>query len=59
MTEEADNVSVIMKNTLKLSLVFVPLLVSIVIVAQAPVPTVSRPFNPVTSKMLENPSPDD
>ena len=58
MSEEADNVSVIMKNTLKLSVVLVPVLVSMVLVAQAPLPA-PRPFNPVTSKMLENPSPDD
>src|SRR5712675_2167562 len=48
-----------MKNTLKLSVVLVPLLVSLVIVAQAPLPAGSRPFTPVTQKMLENPSPDD
>src|SRR5262245_19845814 len=48
-----------MKNTVKLSLVVVSLLLSLVIVAQAPPPAVSRPFPPVTQKMLENPSPDD
>src|SRR6185436_14015866 len=36
VSEEADNVSVIMKNTLKLSVVLVPVLVSMVLVAQAP-----------------------
>src|SRR5262245_28609416 len=56
---EADNFSVIMKNTLKLSVVLVPLLVTMMLVAQAPQPAASRPFNPVTEKMLENPSPDD
>ena len=44
---------------MKLSVVLVPLLVSLVIVAQAPKPAGPRPFTPVTQKMLENPSPDD
>jgi alcohol dehydrogenase (cytochrome c) len=57
--EEADNFSVTMKNTLKLSLVLVPLLVTMALLAQAPQPAASRPFTPVTQKMLENPSPDD
>src|ERR1700733_10013715 len=56
--EEAGNFSVIMKNTGKLFLVLAPLLVSFVIVAQAP-PAVPRPFTPVTQEMLVNPSPDD
>jgi glucose dehydrogenase len=55
---EADNFSVIMKNTVKLSVVLVLLLVSLVILAQAPPPATPR-FTPVTQKMLENPSPDD
>jgi len=57
--QEADNFSVTMKNTLKLSVVLVPLLVTMALVAQAPLPSGSRPFTPVTQKMLENPSPDD
>ena len=48
-----------MKNTVKLSVVLASLLVSLVIVAQAPPPAVPRSFTPVTQKMLENPSPDD
>jgi len=48
-----------MKNTLKLSVVLVPLLVTMALVAQAPLPAGSRPFTPVTQKMLENPSQDD
>src|SRR6185436_16020237 len=57
--EEKDNFSGIMKSTLKLSVVFLPMVVSLVIVAQAPQPVAPRPFTPVTEKMLENPSPDD
>src|SRR5262249_15695219 len=48
-----------MKNTLKLSVVLMLLLVSLVIVAQTPQPAASRAYTPVTQKMLENPSPDD
>src|SRR6186997_3180769 len=48
-----------MKNTVKASVVLVPLLVSLVVLAQAPPPAVPRPFTPVTQKMLESPSPDD
>src|SRR5262249_38304678 len=48
-----------MKNTLKLLLVVLPLVLSLVILAQAPPPAASRHFTPVTQKMLENPSPDD
>src|SRR5215831_20997620 len=48
-----------MKNTLKFSIVLALLLVSLVMVAQAPQPAGPRPYNPVTQKMLENPSPDD
>src|ERR1700751_5182546 len=48
-----------MKNTVKLSVVLVSLLISLVIVAQAPKPAGPRTFTPVTQKMLENPSPDD
>src|SRR5438552_8870536 len=48
-----------MKNTVKLSVVLASLLVSLVIVAQAPPPAVPQPFTPVTQKMLENPSPED
>src|SRR5256712_13907861 len=48
-----------MNNTVKLSVALVPLLLSLVIVAQTPHPAVPRSFTPVTQKMLENPSPED
>jgi alcohol dehydrogenase (cytochrome c) len=68
--EEPDNFTLTMNKTLNVSAVLVPMLLSVVILAQAPTPAVSpavspavanvsRPFTPVTSKMLENPSPDD
>src|SRR5205823_4134488 len=57
--EEAGNFSVIMKNTVKLSVLLALLLLTLVIVAQAPPPAVPLPFTPVTQKMLENPSPED
>src|SRR5215510_6971753 len=47
-----------MNNRMILSVVVVMLLASI-FAAQTPVPSVPRPFTPVTQKMLENPSPDD
>ena len=48
-----------MKNSVMLSFVLAATLLSMVVVAQAPTPAVPRPYTPVTSKMLENPSPDD
>src|SRR5579884_2863993 len=48
-----------MKNTLKLSVLMMALLLSLVVVAQVPKPAAHRPYTPVTQKMLENPSPDD